>query len=84
MGADSPVSARLRNYCFEDYLTEANQAEDVNQLFAIFIKTVAKHGLDRAIFSLSTDHTDIGQEANFGIVHNYPGSWLNYYNEKKS
>ncbi len=73
---------RLRNYCFEDYLTEANQAEDVNQLFSVFIKTVAKHGLNRAVFSLSTDHADIGQEANFGIVHNYPETWLHYYNEK--
>ncbi|QQG36619.1 MAG: LuxR family transcriptional regulator [Micavibrio aeruginosavorus] len=73
------MSAGLRNYSFEDYVTEANQARDVDTLFSIFLKTVAQHGLDRAIFSLSTDHHDIGQEADFGIVHNYPESWLKYY-----
>ena len=47
----------------------------------MFVDTVKLHGLDRAIFSLSTEHDDIDVPAELGIIHNYPRDWLDYYFE---
>lgn len=71
-----------RSYAFEDYLNDANNAQTVEDLFSVFIRTVKKHGLDRAIFSLATDHRDIGETSGLGIIHNYPEDWLKYYDER--
>lgn len=73
----------LANYHFEDFVREANSATSAAELFSALLKTVKKHGLDRAIFSLSTDHDDLDQKADFGIVHNYPQDWLKHYNENE-
>jgi hypothetical protein len=69
----------VRNYQFEDYLERANAAGSVEALFKVFVDTVKLHGLDRAIFSLSTEHNDIDVAAQLGIIHNYPRDWLDYY-----
>ncbi len=49
----------VKKYQFEDYLERANAAGSVEALFKVFVDTVKLHGLDRAIFSLSTEHNDI-------------------------
>ena len=48
----------------------------------MFVDTVKQHGLDRAIFSLSTEHDDIDTSAQLGLIHNYPRDWMDYYFEK--
>jgi DNA-binding CsgD family transcriptional regulator len=69
----------VKKYQFEDYLERANAAGSVDALFKVFVDTVKLHGLDRAIFSLSTEHNDIDVAAQLGIIHNYPRDWLDYY-----
>jgi hypothetical protein len=69
-------------YRFEDYLDRANAATSVEALFKVFVDTVRQHGIDRAIFSLATEHDDIGTRAKLGLIHNYPDDWLKYYFEK--
>lgn len=73
---------RQKQICFEDYLGRANAATSVEALFKVFVDTVNQHGLDRAIFSLSTEHGDIGAPAQLGLIHNYPRDWMQYYFEK--
>src|SRR6266705_2261684 len=71
-----------KKYCFEDYVERANAAGSVEALFKVFVDTVRQHGLDRAIFSLSTEHNDIETPAQLGLIHNYPRDWMEYYFEK--
>ena len=71
-----------KNYRFEDYLERANAARSVEALFKVFVDTLKLHGLDRAIFSLSTGHCDIDVPAQLGLIHNYPRDWMDYYFEK--
>ena len=73
---------KKKQICFEDYLGRANAATSVEALFKVFIETVKQHGLDRAIFSLSTEHGDIDTPAKLGLIHNYPRDWMAYYFEK--
>lgn len=70
-------------YNFEDYVEATKNVTTEEDLFASFLKAIEKHGLDRALFCLATDHTDIGQSAGTGIIHNYPSDWMNYYFEKQ-
>ena len=73
---------KKKQICFEDYLARANAATSVEALFKVFVETVQLHGLDRAIFSLSTEHGDIDAPAQLGLIHNYPSDWMKYYFEK--
>ena len=73
---------RVKKYSFEDYVEKTNAAGSVEALFKVFIETVKQHGLDRAIFSLSTEHGDIDTPAQLGLIHNYPRDWMSYYFEK--
>ena len=72
----------VKKYHFEDYVERANAAGSVEALFKVFVDTVKQHGLDRAIFSLSTEHGDIDTPAQLGLIHNYPRDWMKYYFEK--
>jgi DNA-binding CsgD family transcriptional regulator len=72
---------KAKTYHFEDYLERANAAGSVEALFKVFVETVKRHGLDRAIFSLSTEHNDIDAPAQLGLIHNYPADWMKYYFE---
>jgi DNA-binding CsgD family transcriptional regulator len=71
----------VKNYHFEDYVERANAAGSVEALFKVFVDTVKLHGLDRAIFSLSTEHNDIDVPAQLGLIHNYPRDWMDFYFE---
>lgn len=66
---------------FEDYVEKANAAQTEEELFNIYLSAVKRHGLDRALFCLATDHHDIGQKPGIGVIHNYPGDWMKYYFE---
>jgi DNA-binding CsgD family transcriptional regulator len=72
---------KVKTYHFEDYLERANAASSVEALFKVFVDTVKLHGIDRAIFSLSTEHNDIDAPAQLGLIHNYPSDWMKYYFE---
>ena len=67
---------------FEDYVERANAASSVDELFKIYLKTIGRHGLDRALFALITDHADIGKSAGIGVMHNFPQDWMSHYFEK--
>ena len=67
---------------FEDYVEKANAASSVEELFAAYLKAIGRHGLDRALFALITDHKDIGKSAGIGVVHNFPQDWMSHYFEK--
>jgi DNA-binding CsgD family transcriptional regulator len=72
----------VKKHQFEDYLERANAAGNVEALFKVFVATVNQHGLDRTIFSLSTQHDDIDAPAQLGLIHNYPRDWMEYYFQK--
>lgn len=72
----------LNDYRFEDYLIEANRADTVESLFSVLVKAVDKHGFNRCVFGMMTDHLDIGKKAGFGIACSYPDDWVQYYKEK--
>jgi Autoinducer binding domain len=72
---------KVKTHHFEDYFERANAASSVEALFKVFVDTVKLHGLDRAIFSLSTEHGDIDASAQLGLIHNYPSDWMKYYLE---
>ena len=73
---------KVKTYHFEDYVERANAAGSVEALFKVFVDTVKLHGIDRTVFSLSTQHDDIGEPAQLGLIHNYPRDWMKYYFEK--
>ena len=72
----------VKKHLFADYLERANAARNVEALFKVFVDTVNQHGLDRTIFSLSTEHNDINARARLGLIHNYPPDWMEYYFEQ--
>jgi DNA-binding CsgD family transcriptional regulator len=74
-GIDTSIS-------FEGYLDKANAARSKEELFQVYSRTVAQHGLNRVLLCLATDHQDIGESAGMGFMHNYPGDWMKYYFEK--
>ncbi|WP_435640954.1 helix-turn-helix transcriptional regulator [Micavibrio aeruginosavorus] len=76
------MTVGLDNYFFEDYLREANRAASTDELFSVLMGAVGRHGFNSALFALITDHDDIGQKADFGIVRSYSESWMDYYFEK--
>lgn len=67
---------------FEDYLDKANAAQSNEELFNVYLNTVQRHGFDRALFALMTDHDDLEQKAGVGVMHNFPSDWMEYYFEK--
>lgn len=68
---------------FESYLEKANSAKTKEELFQIYSKTVAQHGLDRVLLCLATDHRDIGESSGMGFMYNYPKDWMSYYFERQ-
>jgi DNA-binding CsgD family transcriptional regulator len=67
---------------FEDYVEKANAASSIDELFSVYLKAVGRHGLDRALFALITDHSDIGKPAGIGVIHNFPQDWMAHYFEQ--
>lgn len=66
---------------FEDYVEKANAVTSESELFTVYMEAVKRHGLDRALFCVATEHTDINQKPGIGVIHNYPGDWMSYYFE---
>lgn len=66
---------------FEDYVDKTNYATTKEELFSLFLQTVNRHGLDRALFALMTDHDDLGEKAGVGVIHNFPSDWMSHYFE---
>lgn len=66
---------------FEDYIEKANLAASEEELFDLYVSAVSRHGLDRALFCIATEHQDIQKMPGIGVIHNYPGDWMQYYFE---
>lgn len=67
---------------FEAYLEKANAAATKEDLFRVYSDTVKRHGLDRVLLGLATDHRDIGEAPGVVFMYNFPSGWMNYYFEK--
>jgi DNA-binding CsgD family transcriptional regulator len=68
---------------FEEYVEKANKARTVDELVQVFLDAVKKHGYDKMIFCLLSDHKKIGLAAGVGHLRNYPADWMQYYFEQK-
>lgn len=67
---------------FEDFVGQANSAQDTQSLVKVLLEAAGNHGLDRMIFCLFSDHSQIGLEAGVGYLRNYPDDWMKYYFSK--
>jgi DNA-binding CsgD family transcriptional regulator len=67
---------------FEDYVEKSNAANTETELFGVYLDSIKKHGLDRVLFCIATEHHDIDQRPGIGVIHNYPADWMQYYFEK--
>src|SRR6218665_1131927 len=65
----------------EEFIESSNNAQSVEELFALYKKEMSRLGFDRIIFSLMTDHTQIKRPAGHGIMLNYPADWMAHYIE---
>lgn len=68
---------------FETYIENANKAQTKQELFDIYTKTVKKHGLDKVLLCLASNHKDVGESEGVNFMHNYPDDWMQHYFEKK-
>jgi DNA-binding CsgD family transcriptional regulator len=67
---------------FEEYVDKANKAHSVDELVTVFLETVKRHGYDKMIFCLMSEHKHIGLGPGVGHLQNYPGDWMQYYFEQ--
>ena len=65
-------------YCLEQLST----ADTTDELFCRFEKIMAELGFNRILMALMTDHVQLEQKAQHGILKNYPDYWVDYYLEK--
>ncbi|MBN8520328.1 MAG: LuxR family transcriptional regulator [Alphaproteobacteria bacterium] len=68
---------------FEEYVDKTSYAQSPEELFDAYLLAVKRHGLDRALFALITDHTEINKSAGVGVIHNFPQDWMTHYFEKE-
>lgn len=57
-------------------------AQDADNAFAAFSRSVGRYGYDNACYTLLTDHPSIGQEAFHGLQTSYPKDWIKFYVEQ--
>lgn len=69
-------------YNFEDFLVKSRKCETKEELFSVYSETVSKHGLNKVLLCLATDHKEIGESAGMNFMHNYPADWMQHYFEK--
>lgn len=67
---------------FETFIERANRAKTTGELVKEFLGTVKKHGLDRMIFCLQTNHDHLDMKPGVGVIQNYPEDWMKHYFEK--
>lgn len=68
---------------FETYIEKANSSKTKEELFQVYSRAVAGHGLDRVMLCLVSDHSDIGESSGMKFMHNYPRDWMSFYLEKE-
>ena len=67
---------------FESFIERANRAKTTDELVTEFLATVKRHGLDRMIFCLQTNHDHLDMKPGVGVIQNYPEDWMKHYFEK--
>lgn len=68
---------------FEQFIQDSNNAASAQELEQLFSKKMQEFGFDQFVYSFLTPHYSLGIAAEHGIVHNYPGDWLAYYQKKQ-
>ena len=63
----------------EDFIEQSNQATNLTTLFSIYSAAMEQYGYDRVLFALVNDHPTLQQEAQHGVVKNYPEDWVAHY-----
>jgi DNA-binding CsgD family transcriptional regulator len=54
--------------------------QDVDELFKAFRRTLTHEcGYDRVVFTLVSNHPSLDLKAGHGVVHHYPGDWMQHY-----
>lgn len=64
---------------FAGFIEQSNGITDPALLFDLFRTAVKPLGYDRIVFSLMTDHAEMGLKAGHGILGNYPDDWMKHY-----
>lgn len=67
---------------FENYVTSIHASNHVDDLYAVFTKTVAEVGFDSNVFSLLTPHKSINLDAGHAIASAYPEDWMKHYSDR--
>lgn len=63
----------------EDFVYASNQTASVDELFALYKKTMSRLGFDQVSLSLLNEHTHLRREAEVGLMHNYSDHWGKHY-----
>ncbi len=64
---------------FLEFIEKTNSTNSLDDLFDIFRVSLQGYGYDRFIFSLMTDHIELGLDAGHGLLQNYPDDWMKHY-----
>lgn len=66
-----------------DFIERSNEAVNADQLYRLLEDALSSLcGYDRIVFTLGTDHPNLGFRAGHGVMHNYPQDWVKCYNQK--
>jgi DNA-binding CsgD family transcriptional regulator len=66
----------------QDFIERSNEAVDADQLYRLLEEALSSLcGYDRIVFTLGTDHPNLGLKAGHGVMHNYPQDWVSCYNQ---
>lgn len=71
----------MLNIDFADYIEKTNASSDADTAFQHLEKSLSSIGIDKVLYSLMTDFSDLNQKAGHGIFRNYPDDWMSYYVE---
>lgn len=64
---------------FQEFVEKSAQARSEAELFNILKLALKGIGFDRVLFSLMTDHVQLGLKAGHGIMQSYPEDWMAHY-----
>ncbi|QTL34356.1 autoinducer binding domain-containing protein [Pseudoalteromonas viridis] len=63
------------------YIEQLESATTTEDAFKIYCDAMHAHGYDRVVFSLLTEHANLGLSKQHGLVSSYPDEWIKHYNK---